>query len=50
MQVNEFLCYGYKPVTDELFDKFESFHHADMKIARYIFTYNHIRKHGSFRA
>jgi len=47
MQVIEFLCYGYKPVTDELFDKFESFHHADMKIARYIFTYNHIRKHGS---
>ena len=27
--------------------EFESFHHADMKIARYIFTYNHIRKHGS---
>lgn len=27
--------------------EFESFHHADMKIAQYIFTYNHIRKHGS---
>jgi putative transposase len=27
--------------------EFESFHHADMKIAQYIFIYNHIRKHGS---
>lgn len=27
--------------------EFESIHHADMKIAQYIFTYNHIRKHGS---
>jgi len=27
--------------------EFESFHHADMKIAQYIFTYNNIRKHGS---
>ena len=27
--------------------EFESFHHADMKIAQYMFTYNHIRKHGS---
>jgi putative transposase len=27
--------------------EFESFHHADMKITQYIFTYNNIRKHGS---
>lgn len=27
--------------------EFESFHHADMKITQYIFTYNHIRKHGA---
>ena len=27
--------------------EFESFYHADMKIAQYIFTYNYIRKHGS---
>ena len=27
--------------------EFESFHHADMKIAQYMFTYNHIHKHGS---
>lgn len=29
--------------------EFESFHHADMKIVQYIFTYNHIRKHGSLQ-
>lgn len=27
--------------------EFESFYHADMKIAQYMFTYNHIRKHCS---
>lgn len=27
--------------------EFESFYHAEMKIAQYIFIYNHIRKHGS---
>jgi hypothetical protein len=27
--------------------RFEFFYHADVKIAQYIFTYNHIRKHGS---
>lgn len=27
--------------------EFESFYHADMKIAQYIFTYNYIRKHGT---
>ncbi len=27
--------------------EFESFYHAEMKIAQYIFTYNNIRKHGS---
>ena len=29
--------------------EFDSFYHADMKIAQYIFTYNHIRKHGSLK-
>lgn len=27
--------------------EFESFYHAEMKIAQYMFTYNNIRKHGS---
>ncbi len=48
-QDNAYIESFHSIMQRELIDRYEfdSFHHADMKIAQYIFTYNHMRKHGS---
>jgi transposase InsO family protein len=50
-QDNAYIEAFHSIMQKELISRYEleSFYHAEMKIAQYIFTYNHIRKHGSLK-